>query len=201
VGTNCQIAEPRTRLTALAIEWLMARPQEIRPVAENVTAAPSAADVKRLIHKGLVLHFMVQLSLGDDADSRLATKSMGRVHHRILYFAHFTPGISVSELLQVLGVKHQNIQAPLRQLVQDGYILSRASEQDGRIKQLYCSRKGGKLLEFVSAGQRERIQRAYDDLTTADVDSYFKVMTATLGGDRREWVRRLTELDDPGESV
>jgi DNA-binding MarR family transcriptional regulator len=164
-------------------------------------AAVPAAELKRRVHKGLVLHFMAQLSLGEDADSRVSTKGMGRVHHRLLYFAHFTPGISVSELLDVLGVKHQNIQAPLRQLIEEGYILSKASAADGRVKQLYCSRKGDKLLEFVSAGQRERIQRAYDSVNPEDVESYFKVMTALLGPDRREWVRRLTELDDPSESV
>lgn len=161
----------------------------------------SAAEVKRRIHKGLVLHFLLQLSLGDDADGPLATKGMGRVHHRILYFAHFSPGIAVSELLAVMGVKHQNIQAPLKQLIAEGYILSRASEQDGRVKQLYCSRKGDKLLEFVSARQRERIHRGYEDVTPEDVESYLKVMSAMLGPDRREWVRRLTELDDLGESV
>lgn len=165
------------------------------------SSAPATARQKRLVHKGLVLHFMLQLSLGDDADTRLATRAMGRVHHRIVYFAHFTPGITVSELLEVLGVKHQNIQGPLRQLTLDGYILSRASEHDGRVKRLYCSRKGDKLLEFISAGQRERIQSGYNSVTADDVESYFKVMTAMLGPERREWVRRLTELDDPSESV
>lgn len=169
--------------------------------ARDTSAQMSAAELKRLIHKGLVLHFMLQLSFGEDADARLSTRSMGRVHHRILYFAHFTPGITVSQLLEVLGVKHQNIQAALRQLIDEGYILSRASEQDGRVKQLYCSRKGDKLLEVVSGGQRERIQRGYDSVTAQDVESYFKVMTAMLGPERREWVRRLTELDDPSESI
>lgn len=181
----------------------MATSQSVRANLRNVGAVPQATpgDLKRLIHGGLVLHFMLQLSFGEDADTRLLTRSMGRVHHRILYFAHFTPGISVSELLAVLGVKHQNIQAPLQQLVKEGYILTRASTHDGRVKKLYCSRKGDKLLELVSAGQRERIQRAYDSVTAADVASYFKVMTAMLGPDRREWVRRLTQLDDPTESV
>jgi len=144
---------------------------------------------------------MVQLSLGHDAEIHLSARSMGRVHHRILYFAHFTPGIAVSELLAVLGVKHQNIQAPMRQLILDGYISSRASEHDGRVKQLSCTRKGNKLLEFVSAGQRERVQRGYGRVTAQDLESYFKVMMAMLSPDRREWVRRLTELDDPTESV
>ncbi|WP_171016131.1 MarR family transcriptional regulator [Ramlibacter sp. 2FC] len=162
---------------------------------------PSAHQLKQLIHKGLVLHFMVQLSIGEDADARLGTSSMGRVHHRILYFAHFTPGITVSELLAVLCVKHQNIQAALRQLVEEGYILTRASAEDGRVKRIYCSRKGDKLLEFVSAGQRERIQRGYDSVSARDLQSYFKVMEAMLDDDRRGWVQRLTELDDPSESV
>ena len=163
--------------------------------------ATLAAQQKRLIHKGVVLHFMVQLTIGEDADARLASRSMGRVHHRVLYFAHFSPGITVSELLAVLGVKHQNIQGPLRQLVNEGYVLSKNSEQDGRVKQLYCSRKGDKLLEFVSGGQRQRIQSAYDTVTPGDIESYFKVMAAMLDEDRQQWVRRLTELDDPSESV
>ncbi|NYT26158.1 MarR family transcriptional regulator [Alcaligenaceae bacterium] len=169
--------------------------------ALETAPAASPQSSKRLIHKGLVLHFLVQLSLGEDADARLALRSMGRVHHRILYFAHFAPGITVSELLEVLGVKHQNIQAPMRQLIKEGYILSRSSQQDGRVKQLYCSRKGSKLLEFISTGQRERIQRGYDSVTREEMEIYFKVMTAMLGPDRREWVSRLTALDDPSESV
>lgn len=168
------------------------------------TEAPredQAAALKRLVHKGLVLHFILQLSLGEDADVRLSTRSMGRVHHRILYFAHFTPGITVGELLDVLRVKHQNIQAALRQLVNEGYILTTPSMQDGRVKQLHCSPKGDKLLEFVSAGQRERIERGYESVAPADVEAYFRVMSAMLTADRREWVRRLTEVDDPSGAV
>jgi DNA-binding MarR family transcriptional regulator len=153
------------------------------------------------VHKALVLHFMLQLTFTQDADARLATRSMGRVHHRILYFAHFTPGITVSELLAVLGVKHQNIQPALRLLVDEGHVQTRASEQDRRVRQLYCSRKGDKLLEFVSGAQRQRILRGYDNVTAEDVQSYFKVMMAMLDPERREWAHRLTELDDPTESV
>ena len=59
-----------------------------RANAAKIRQSPpaSADERKRLVHKGLVLHFMVQLSISEDADTRLATRSMGRVHHRILYF-------------------------------------------------------------------------------------------------------------------
>lgn len=162
---------------------------------------PESDNMKKLVHKGIVLHFMLQLSIGKDADLRLTTREMGRVHHRIVYFAHFTPGITVSELLEVLGVKHQNIQAALRQLVEEGYIQTRPSEHDGRVKCLYCSRKGDKLLEFVSGGQRERLQKGYESVTQRDVEGYLKVMNAMLDPERREWANRLTALDDPTESI
>jgi DNA-binding MarR family transcriptional regulator len=144
---------------------------------------------------------MLQLSLEEDADTRLKSRGMGRVQHRILYFAHFSPGITVGELLIVLDVRHQNIQRSLRQLVEAGFVLARQNPNDGRIRQLYSSRKGDKLLEFVSAAQRERIGRALDHATSAHVKSYLKVMAAMLGPDRRGWVERLTTIDDPTEAV
>jgi hypothetical protein len=77
--------------------------------------------------------------------------------------------------------------------VQKGYLRSRASSADGRVKQLYCSPKGAKLLEHISATQRERIARAYRSVALKDVESYLKVMTAMVSAGRRDWARRLTE--------
>jgi DNA-binding MarR family transcriptional regulator len=138
---------------------------------------------------------MMQLSITKDADQHLADRGMGRVHHRLLYFAHFSPGITVGELLTVLGVRHQNIQRPLQQLIKEGYLVPRPCPKDGRVKQLYCSDKGDNLLEIVSGGQRERIARAYSRVTPQDIESHFKVMVAMLDPDRREWVDRLTDHD------
>jgi DNA-binding MarR family transcriptional regulator len=157
------------------------------------------AQRKRLVHRLLVLHFMTQLSLSEDADRRLENRGMGRVHHRILYFAYFAPGIAVSDLLSVLNVRPQNIQRPLRELIRAGYVFTRRSPRDGRVKRLYSSRKGDQLLAFVGREQRERVGRAFDTVMQRDVEGYFKVMNAMLGPDRRGWVERLTSLVDPTE--
>jgi DNA-binding MarR family transcriptional regulator len=151
-----------------------------------------SAQRKQLMHRAVVLHFMVQLSLAGDAEAKLKRRGMGRVHHRILYFAHFSPGITVSELLTVLDVRHQNIQRILRQLVEGGYVFARQSAEDGRVRQLSSSRKGEKLLQSLSVAQYARIGRAFNRVTSGDVKSYLKVMTAMLGIDRRQWVERLT---------
>ena len=144
------------------------------------------------IHRALALHFMLQLSLVEDAEQRLASRGMGRVHHRILYVAQRCPGITVSELLSVLNVRHQNIQGILRELRDEGSILARQDPTDARTKRLYTSRKGGKLLQFVSADQYERIERACERVTSRDVEGYFKVMAAMLAPERREWAERLS---------
>lgn len=142
---------------------------------------------------------MLQLTLSEDADARLEARGMGRVHQRILYLAHFAPGITVSELLSVLNVRHQNIQSILSELTKEGYILPRQSRSDRRIRCLHTSRKGDKLLEFVCADQFKRVGRAYDRVNSRDVKGYFKVMAAMLGPERRGWADRLRRLDDPAE--
>jgi len=171
------------------------------PPTANLRAKATSAQRNQLINHALALHFMVQLSLAGDADARLKRRGLGRVHHRVLYFSHFAPGITVTELLSALDVQHQNIQRVLRQLVEHGYVIARQHPNDGRIKQLYSSRKGQKLLEFVGADQRERINHAYDRMTLRDVKSYFKVMSAMLDPDRRNWADRLSSFDNPTAAV
>ena len=126
---------------------------------------------------------------------------MGRVHHRILYFVHFCPGITIKEILSVLDVRHQNIQPSLRHLISQGYLAPRADAGDARIKRLYTSRKGDKLLEFIGLNQRARFARGFQSVASRDVLSYFKVMISMLDPDRRAWADRLTRLDDPSRIV
>lgn len=144
---------------------------------------------------------MLQLSLAGDADERLERRGLGRVHHRVLYFAHFCPGISIRELLAALDVRHQNIQPSLRHLLDEGYLTAQQGSPDARIKRLFTTRKGDKLLEFVSAPQRERVARGYGGVKSRDVQGYFRVMAAMLSQDRRDWAERLTLLDDPSDAV
>lgn len=160
-----------------------------------------SAHRQQLIYRALDLHFMVQLSLAEDADQRLASLGMGRVHHRILYIAHRSPGITVGEVLSVLNVRHQNIQGMLRELIGKGHILARQSRSDARVRCLYTSRKGDRLLQFACADQFKRVGHAYDGVTSRDVKGYLKVMAAMLGPERRGWAKRLSRLNDPAKRV
>ena len=50
-------------------------------------------------------------------DRILSQRGLGRVHHRILYFVGRNPKISVNDLLGMLSVTKQALNAPLRQLI------------------------------------------------------------------------------------
>lgn len=140
---------------------------------------------------GLLLHFFAHLCLAADAEAPLTELGFGRVHHRILYFTHFAPGISVGELLGVLRMTHQNAQRALRQLDQEGLIEFKLSKEDRRLKLLHCTRKGEQLLEALTTHQRERITAAYEQCTPRDVEGFVAVLSKMIDADNLLWLDRL----------
>ena len=56
------------------------------------------------------------------ADEILATLDMGRAHHRVLHFVGRRPGITVGELLGILGITKQSLGRVLQPLMSDGYL-------------------------------------------------------------------------------
>src|SRR5690606_36498275 len=63
--------------------------------AAAAAAAAKSSEAAPSWRLGLLLHFFVHLALVADAEPPLARRGFGRTHHRILYFAHFAPGLTV----------------------------------------------------------------------------------------------------------
>ncbi|MBI3432040.1 MAG: MarR family transcriptional regulator [Hydrogenophilales bacterium] len=97
-------------------------------------------------------------------DALLARHGLSRVHHRILYFVGRHPGLSVNELLGVLGVSKQSLNAPLRQLTRLAFIEAKPDETDRRIKRLTLTKTGARLEDRLSGDQRKRFARVFDKL-------------------------------------
>jgi DNA-binding MarR family transcriptional regulator len=157
-----------------------------------VAADTAKADAGHLWRQGLLLHFFAHLALAADAEAPLDARGLGRVHHRILYIVHFAPGITVGELLGVLRVTHQNVQRALGELDRGGLVAFKQSKEDRRLKLLYSTPKGDRLLEAVSAKQRERIERAYEACSTRDVEGFFAVLSTMIDPTDLGWIERLT---------
>lgn len=146
-----------------------------------------------VLRNGLELLLFSNLNLAEDADRQLRTMSFGRTHHRILYFVSQTPGITVGELYSLLRVTPQNIQRPMRDLIQAGYVDQRVSMADRRQRQLYATASGIELADRLLAGQLERMARAYHAAGPEAVKGFWQVLGYMMEDTDRDWYFRPPE--------
>lgn len=140
------------------------------------TPAKSTLTDTSLLRRGLELHFLVHLEFAEDADKPLQEIGLGRPHHRILYFCHRIPGISVNELLTILKVSHQGILRPMNTLIEMGLIEQKMGRKDRRRRQLFATPEGAALTEKLSAPQYERISKAYEAAGPEAVAGFWTVL-------------------------
>lgn len=128
------------------------------------------------------LFFFAYRNFVSDPDEILQGIGFGRAHHRVLHFVSRHPGMRVTDLLDILRITKQSLGRVLRELVDQGFIDSRAGASDRRQRLLYLTPKGESLAqEFVSI-QSHRLRRAL----------------AECGVDTRENARRfLVAMIDP----
>ncbi len=95
-----------------------------------------------------------------DPDTILAHYGFGRAHHRVLHFVHRNPGLKVAELLEILKITKQALARVLKQLIDEGFIIQRAGDEDRRERRLYVSTKGGRLTDKLTEIQTKRVEAA-----------------------------------------
>lgn len=125
------------------------------------------------------------------ADEILATLDMGRAHHRVLHFVGRRPGITVGELLGILGITKQSLGRVLQPLMSDGYVVQAPGENDRRQRRLTLTEKGMALERRLFERQRETVMRAYREAGPAAVEGFRRVMRGLIGGDAQASLARL----------
>lgn len=109
-------------------------------------------------------------------DAVLAKRGLSRVHHRLLYFVGRNPGLSVNELLAILSISKQSLNAPLRQLMELGLIESTPDTTDRRIKRLTLTKPGLRLEHQLSGDQRQRFARVFEVVGPDGEEMWHQVM-------------------------
>lgn len=142
------------------------------------------------LRQGIELLFFAYKDFTAEADSILAKQSFGRAHHRVIYFVGQYPGMSVSELLEILSITKQSLSRVLRQLVDDGYIQQKPGTKDRRQRLLSLTPKGQELERLLTSEQRARIAAAYKDAGAEAVEGFRKVMLGIMESSAR---RRFNE--------
>lgn len=122
-----------------------------------------------------LMHFGFRKMI-EKPDQLLASRGMGRMHHRLLYFIGRNEGLSVSDLNEVLKISKQALHRPLQQLVTRELVSSEPDSNDKRIRRLTLTRKGRALENRLSRMQRNQFRRVFAQVSTSDERAWRKVM-------------------------
>lgn len=125
------------------------------------------------------------------ADAILAELGMGRAHHRVLHFVGRHPGITVGELLGILGITKQSLGRVLTPLIEQGYVAQSAGRTDRRQRLLTLTPKGEALEGRLFERQREWVMQAYREAGPVAVEGFRRVMRGLMGPEAREQLERL----------
>jgi len=120
-----------------------------------------------------------------DADHELEAFGFGRAHHRVLHFVHRYPGLKVADLLDVLRITKQSLGRVLKQLLDEGYIVQKAGNNDRRQRLLFATPKGEALVGKLASLQTERLNRALRGIDPAGLETI------------RQFLRAMIDRDDP----
>lgn len=120
-----------------------------------------------------------------DADHVLEAFGFGRAHHRVIHFVHRYPGLNVADLLDVLRITKQSLGRVLKQLLDEGYIVQKAGDNDRRQRLLFATAKGEALVVKLAGLQTDRITRALGQIDPAGLDAV------------RVFLRGMIDHDDP----
>ncbi|MEM8539770.1 MAG: MarR family transcriptional regulator [Pseudomonadota bacterium] len=115
------------------------------------------------INELIELLFFAYRDFITDPDNILEKLDFGRAHHRVIHFVDRKPGLTVAELLDLLGITKQSLARVLKQLVDGDYIEQRAGPQDRRQRELYLTDIGKGLISQLREPQSRRIRQAIMD--------------------------------------
>ena len=144
--------------------------------------APRAGDLRWDI---IELLFFAYRDFVGDADDELEVFGFGRAHHRVIHFVHRYPGLKVADLLDVLRITKQSLGRVLKQLLDEGYIVQKAGNNDRRQRLLFATAKGEALVGKLAGLQTDRITRALRDIGPVGTEAV------------RQFLRAMIDHDDP----
>jgi DNA-binding MarR family transcriptional regulator len=170
----------------------------IRPQHSDMVARPasySAADTEPMFDL-MELFFFAYRDFVGDADRLLESYNFGRAHHRIIHFVMRQPGLTIAELLDILRITKQSLGRVLKDLLDKGYVESRAGVNDRRQRHLFPTPEGRRLALELARLQSQRFDRALRDLPPDARAHALAFLTAVIDPDDRDHVSALVGMRD-----
>jgi DNA-binding MarR family transcriptional regulator len=145
------------------------------------------------LRKGIEAMFFAYRGFTADPDRILENYAYGRAHHRAIHFISRSPGTTVNNLLELLGVTKQSLNRVLRTLIDDGLVESRVGNRDKRERHLYLTATGRALEQDLSEAQRTRMRAAYRAAGPEAVQGFRKVLDQIMDPAMRRMLSSMTD--------
>ncbi|HUM08946.1 MAG TPA: MarR family transcriptional regulator [Acidocella sp.] len=132
--------------------------------------------------------FFVHRDLTEAPDAILGELGYGRAHHRCLHWVARRPGLTVGELLAILGITKQSLTRVLGPLIREGYVAQVPGAQDRRQRLLTMTEKGAALERRLFEVQRERLIAAYREAGGPAVEGFKRVLRGLMRQQGRDYI-------------
>ena len=145
------------------------------------------------LRQGIEAMFFAYRGFTADPDRILSEMAYGRAHHRAIHFINSSPGTTVNNLLNILGVTKQSLNRVLRALIDQGLVESKVGKVDKRERHLFLTDEGEKLEQTLSNAQRARMRSAFRDAGPDAVAGFRTVLEAMMDKEMQHAYTRLKE--------
>lgn len=172
----------------------VARPGGTQVAANGASNAPGEDLAQSDLVACVELLFFAYRDFTAGPDAVLEEYGFGRAHHRVLHFVHRNPGLRVADLLDILKITKQSLARVLKQLIDKGFIMQRAGNDDRRERRLFVTAKGGRLAEKLSALQTQLIEAALAKAGPGGADVARRFLFAMITESDRPRVEALVKL-------
>jgi DNA-binding MarR family transcriptional regulator len=143
------------------------------------------------IRRGIELLYFGYASMIRGADTILADQSLGRAHHRALYFIARQPGLAVSDLLRLLAITKQSLSRVLADLMRMNLVEQAVGTLDRRQRLLQLTPAGAELEARLFEALRSKVAEAYAAAGQQAVSGFWAVLAGLIPAADRAMVEEL----------
>ncbi len=124
--------------------------------------------------------FYLGYRAGVTGPSKLLDKlGFGRPHHRVLYLVARQPGITITNLIDLLAVSRQALHRPMRELIEQSYMSQKPAPTNRRLAVLTLTPKGAALEAKLTGAQYEVFAKAFA-ATGPEAEAHWKAVMRAL---------------------